>query len=106
MHGMSGQDVRQIYNAIIAAVNAGDDALLDQLIFVDLIDHNPIPGQAPGRAGFKEWAASAREAFPDLTGVVEDTVVEGDQVAGRVTWRGTHRGVFVGVPGDGRGGRF
>jgi hypothetical protein len=28
---------------------------------------------------------SAQEAFPDLSDVVEDTVVEGNKVAGRVT---------------------
>ena len=32
------------------------------------------------------------DAFADLTGVVEDTVVEGDKIAARVTWHGTHRG--------------
>ena len=41
------------------------------------------------------------DAFADLTGVVEDTVVEGDKIAARVTWHGTHRGDFVGVPGTG-----
>ena len=40
-------------------------------------------------------------AFADLTGIVEDTVVEGDRIAARVTWHGTHRGDFVGVTGTG-----
>jgi predicted ester cyclase len=99
--GMSVHDVRHIYLAVIAAVSAGDDAALDELMAENLIDHNPAPGQPPGRAGFKYWAASARDAFPDLTGVVEDTVVEGNKVAARVTWRGTHQGVFAGVAGTG-----
>ncbi len=60
----------------------------------------------PGRDGFKHWAASARDAFPDLTGVVEDRVVEGDKVAARVTWRGTHHGEFLGVPGTGEAVEF
>jgi predicted ester cyclase len=41
------------------------------------------------------------DAFADLTGTVEDTVVEGDKIAARVTWRGTHRGDFVGISGTG-----
>jgi predicted ester cyclase len=41
------------------------------------------------------------EAFSGLTGVVEDTVVEEDKIAARVTWRGTHGGDFVGIPGTG-----
>jgi predicted ester cyclase len=99
--GMSVHHVRHIYLAVIAAVSAGDDSALDELMAENLIDHNPAPGQPPGRAGFKYWAASARDAFPDLTGVVEDTIVEGNKVAARVTWRGTHRGVFAGVAGTG-----
>jgi predicted ester cyclase len=41
------------------------------------------------------------DAFADLTGVVEDTVLEGDKIAARVTWHGTHRGDFVGIQGTG-----
>jgi len=33
--------------------------------------------------------------------VVEDTVLEADKIAARVTWHGTHRGDFVGIPGTG-----
>ncbi len=32
-----------------------------------------------------------------LTGTIEDTVAEGDKVAGRMTWRGTHTGPFLGL---------
>lgn len=51
----------------------------------------------PGKQGFKQWMASARETFPDLSSTVEDTVVENDRVAGRVTYRGTHAGQLAGV---------
>jgi hypothetical protein len=39
------------------------------------------------------------DAFADLVGVIEDTVVEGDKIAARVTRYGTRRGDFVGIPG-------
>ena len=61
----------------------------------------PCPGQVPGRAGIKYWVTMMHDAFADLTGVVEDTVLEGDKIAARVTWHGTHRGDFVGIPGTG-----
>src|SRR3954468_15642447 len=96
---MSARDLRQTYEAIIAAVGAADDDLLNQLIATDLIDHNPVPGQAAGLDGFKYWVGMMHDAFPDITGVVEDTVVEGNKVGARVTWRGTHRGVFAGIAG-------
>jgi predicted ester cyclase len=98
---MGGRDLRRTYESIIAAVSAGDEEVLDRLIAADLVDHNPVPGQVAGLAGFKYWVTTMHDAFPDIDGVVEDTVVEGDKVAARVTWSGTHRGVFAGVAGTG-----
>ena len=99
--GMSERSLRQTYQAIIAAVVAADRDALDDLIAEDIVDHNAVPGQAPGRAGIKYWVTMMHDAFADLTGVVEDTVVEDDKIAARVTWHGTHRGDFVGIPGTG-----
>ena len=99
--GMSERSLRQSYEAIIRAVAAADEDALDGLIAENIVDHNAVPGQAPGRAGIMYWMAMMHDAFADLTGVVEDTVVEGDKIAARVTWHGTHRGDFVGVAGTG-----
>ena len=98
---MSERSLRQTYQAIVGAVAASDTHALDHLIAEDIVDHNAVPGQAAGRAGIKYWVTVMHDAFADLTGVVEDTVVEGDKIAARVTWRGTHRGDFVGIPGTG-----
>jgi len=99
---MSEQSLRESYEAIIGAVAGGDVEALDRLIAEDIVDHNAVPGQAPGRAGILYWMTMMHDAFADLTGVVEDTVVGGDKIAARVTWHGTHRGDFVGVPGTGK----
>ena len=98
---MSEQSLRQSYEAIIRAVAAADKDALDRLIAEDIVDHNAVPGQAPGRAGIMYWMAMMHDAFADLAGIVEDTVVEGDKIAARMTWHGSHRGDFVGVPGTG-----
>jgi uncharacterized protein with HEPN domain len=45
-----------------------DTAALDQFLAERLVDHNPIPGQSPGRTGFKEWMVSAQTSFPVLHG--------------------------------------
>lgn len=91
-------ELKDIYRGIIDSMNRGDLGVLEDLVAPDVVDHNPIPGQAPGFEGFKQWLASARTSFPDLLGTVEDVIAEGDRVAARVTWRGTHRGDFVGLP--------
>jgi len=51
-----------------------------------------------GVRGFYEtlWAA-----FPDVEATIEDMIAEGDEVAFRVTVRGTHEGEFMGVPATG-----
>lgn len=36
-------------------------------------------------------------SFPDFTATIKVMVAEGDKVAFQVTWRGTHKGEFMGV---------
>jgi steroid delta-isomerase-like uncharacterized protein len=43
-----------------------------------------------------------RQAFPDLQAHIEDIVADGDKVAVRVRFRGTHSGEFLGIPATGR----
>ena len=99
---MPTEEHKAAYRRIIEAVNAADFDALDALFAADMVDHNPIPDQVPGLAGFKEWMATARRSFPDLRGTIEHVVAEGDLVAGRVTWRGTQAGPFVGVAPTGQ----
>jgi predicted ester cyclase len=48
--------------------------------------------------GWIQATGSFVEAFPDLRLTVEDLMAEGDRVAARVTFRGTHKGPFQGIP--------
>ena len=93
---------KDIYRRVIAAVSEGKPSTLDDLLAPDLVDHNPVPDQPPGRDGFKAWMAAARSSFPDFSGTVEAVLGEDDLVAGHVIWRGTHRGPFLGLPPSGR----
>lgn len=76
--------------------------VLSDLVAEDFVEQNPPPGQGPGREGLRQFLAQMFEAFPDLSCRVEDMVAEGDRVAARSTWEGTHRGAFFGVPPTGR----
>jgi steroid delta-isomerase-like uncharacterized protein len=96
---MQGQSRESIYRQVINAISRNDEKALDEFLAEHVVDHNPIPDQAPGRVGFKEWMASARMSFPDLHGIVEDVLPAGDNhVVGRVTWHGTQHGPFAGLP--------
>jgi predicted ester cyclase len=62
-----------------------------------------MPGQAPmDREAFEEFVAGFGVGFPGYTYEVQDQITQGDLVANRVTWRGTHGGEFAGVPATGR----
>ncbi len=50
----------------------------------------------------KAFVPVLRAAFPDSHHTVEDLIAEGDEVVTRFTWRGTHRGEFLGVAPTGR----
>ena len=44
----------------------------------------------------------ALRRFPDLHVTIEDLVAEGDKVAARRSYEGTHRGELLGIPATGK----
>ena len=52
--------------------------------------------------GFLQYQISRLEAFPDLSCTVEDIIAEGEKVAVRIIIRGTHLGMFRGLPATGK----
>jgi steroid delta-isomerase-like uncharacterized protein len=42
------------------------------------------------------------KAFPDIKATVNVMIAEGDKVALQVTWKGTHKGDFMGIPPTGK----
>ncbi len=64
----------------------------DELYAPDYVGHAPPFGDVRGIEGAKQFAATYREAFPDLKTTIEDQIAEGDKIVTRWTARGTHRG--------------
>jgi steroid delta-isomerase-like uncharacterized protein len=64
------------------------------------------PEPALGRDPWKQNALMFHAAFPDLRAEIEDIFGAGDRVAIRLTFRGTHRGAFFGLPATGRAVMF
>ena len=94
--------VRRGYEALNELLRTGDATALEQLAAADFVDHNPSPGQGPGLQGVMQSFALFRSAFPDAQLRVEDMVAEGDRVATRLTFQGTHRGEFMGLAPTGQ----
>jgi steroid delta-isomerase-like uncharacterized protein len=49
----------------------------------------------------KKQNEQSKVAFPDLTFIIEDTVVEGDKAVLMFTFKGTHTGDIEGIPATG-----
>ncbi|MEZ4705848.1 MAG: ester cyclase [Caldilineaceae bacterium] len=82
--------------------NQGDLRVADEIVAVNYVNHNPAPGEAPGRAGFKTFVAYLRRAFADFHITIEDQVAEGDKVVTRFTIRGVQASEFAGIPATGK----
>jgi steroid delta-isomerase-like uncharacterized protein len=76
-------------------------AAVDELVPEDFVELDPLPGQEQGREGLKQILAMLFAAFPDLHWTTEEEAAEGDKHWSRFTWRGTHRGDFMGIPPTG-----
>jgi steroid delta-isomerase-like uncharacterized protein len=96
------ENVSVIARFLEEVINQGRLEQADELVAVDFVELDPLPGQRQGREGLKEVIGMLRAAFPDIHWVVEETVASGDKVVTRFTWTGTHRGTFLGVPASGR----
>ncbi len=86
-------------------------AVEDRLAVLDPLGQAPRRHRLPpfglgqlagGREANRAFWAAFFTAFPDLTATLDDLVMAGDRVAGRFTYRGTHRGPLLGIPPTGR----
>lgn len=73
--------------------NRDQGTVIERLVAAEYVD-------AAGERGpnaFKQVMLRLRTAFPDLVYTIEDILGEGEEVAVRWHWTGTHRGPFRGV---------
>jgi steroid delta-isomerase-like uncharacterized protein len=75
----------------------------DEIYAPNYLGHDPSnPEDIRGLEAAKQAAADYREAFPDLQVIIEDLIAEGDKVAARVRFRGTHQGALEGIAPRGK----
>ncbi|XYI00144.1 ester cyclase [Sorangium sp. So ce1128] len=100
---MSTHDLKSLYREYVETVwhkknvDAAGDYFAD-----DVVDHAAPPEQGPGLAGLKKTFAMFLEAFPDFRITIEDLIAEGDKLVARVSFTGTHRGAYHGIPATNR----
>jgi steroid delta-isomerase-like uncharacterized protein len=92
------EENKAIMNRLMEEVlNKKNLAAADEIVAEDFVELDPLPGQEQGREGLKQILSMFFAAFPDLRWTVEEQIAEGDKVVSRFTWRGTHRGEFLGI---------
>ena len=94
--GRTGGD-RHVYRREQGLANRGAEAI--SVGSFDALDEIYAPELAQE---LKRSIAEIRQAFPDYHGTNEIQIAEGDMVANRFVFHGTHRGEFMGIAPTGR----
>ena len=99
---MSEENKTLVRRFVDEVQSAGNIDLIDELCSPEFVNHSAPPGMPADCEGIKIVTAMFRQAFPDSYFTVEDMIAEGDKVATRKTFHGTHEGEFMGIPPSGR----
>jgi steroid delta-isomerase-like uncharacterized protein len=97
---MSSENKALIRRYVEECIAKNDMSLMDELLAPGYVWHAPT-GDFDLKA-YKQFQPSVLAAFPDGYWTIDDMIAEGDRVAWRFTFHGTHRGEFMGFPATGR----
>ena len=105
---MSAEQNKALARRLVGEViNQGNISVVDELLNPDFVEHEELPpGIPPGREAPKALFAMLRSGFPDIKATIEHLIAEGDQVVLHMTWSGTHKGEFMGIPPTGKSVSF
>lgn len=93
---------RRVLSGFEKFVNQGDLSEVDAYIAPDYTGYFSGFPPIAGREAFRQFVEMQNNAFGDRSLSVEEVLNEGDKVALRVTFRGTHTGELNGIPPTGR----
>jgi len=99
---MSQQDNIAAQQHLAENLNAGNIETAVESFAVDAVDHDPAPGQAAGREGFRAFFTELTSAFPDAHIEPAHMVADDANVAIAYTLTGTHQGDFNGIAPTGK----
>lgn len=97
---MSIEQNKALFRRMVEEVfNQRNVGLIDEILSTDFVEREELPPGVPsGREGVKQLTLMFHSAFPDFKATIDDMIAEGDKVVVRMTWRGTHKGEFMGIP--------
>ncbi len=91
---------RQLIEEVL---NKGNMSRVDEIIAPNFVEHEELPpGFPPGREAPQLLFTMLRRAFPDFKATIQQLIAEGDKVVFYMTWTGTQKGEFMGIPPTGK----
>ncbi len=99
---MSAENVALIRRLTQEGFVGGNPDVVDDIVAQECIDHDPLPGQGPGREGQRQTCRMVVTGLSDRKTLQDDFVDAGDTVIENWLFQGTHTGQFMGVPATGR----
>ncbi len=100
---MTAEENKALVRRWFAELDRRNFAIIDELLPVDYVDHNPpLPDLPPGREGVRQSSLALAAAFPDAVHTIDDQIAEGDKVMTRLTVRATFLGEILGYRPTGR----
>lgn len=84
------------------AINAHDLDAAHKLYAADATYHDLPPGMPKSWETVVTAMTGYFEAFPDMQTEIEEIVADGDKVAVRYRWTGTHSGPLLDIPATGK----
>jgi serine phosphatase RsbU (regulator of sigma subunit)/ketosteroid isomerase-like protein len=95
---MSVEENKALVRRFLEAHAKGDLDTLEEMLAPDFVNHNPIPGQQPGREGYLQSFSEYHAAYSDTSYVIEKQVAEGDEVVTSFSASAIHdRREFMGL---------
>lgn len=96
---MSTEQNKIAMKRFVELINTASEGLAKELISPDASFFTPVrPEPFLGPEGYIQVVLMMRKGFPDIQWTLEEMIAEGDNVAARFTMRGTHQGIFFGMP--------
>lgn len=92
--------VHELYDALVPGSDVS--ATIDRFFAEDFVENEAFPGQDTTRETPKQMFSMVFAGLPDFRATVHDIIEDGDNVAVRLTFSGTHEGELMGVPASGQ----
>jgi steroid delta-isomerase-like uncharacterized protein len=97
---MTAEENKTLARQFFDALNNGDETVWDKLCIPEYVLHENTLTWTLEQ--LKQYMKALPVAFPDQVFSVKDVFAEGDKVAVRYTWQGTHKGQYRGIAATGK----